>query len=115
MLFRKLVHTTDDHTITVLRVVAGVIFFAHGAQKAFGWFGGPGFGATMAGFTQHLGVPAFFAVLAILAEFLRGHWTNPGIAQPDCSLRNHRQYGRGHRPGTRAQRLLHELGRQSGR
>ena len=72
MFLRKLVHTTDDHTITVLRVVAGVVFFAHGAQKAFGWFGGPGFGATMAGFTQHLGVPAFFAVLAILAEFLGG-------------------------------------------
>jgi putative oxidoreductase len=72
MLFRKLIHTSEDHTITLLRVVLGVIFVAHGAQKALGWFGGPGFEATMSGFTQHMGIPAFFAVLAILAEFLGG-------------------------------------------
>jgi putative oxidoreductase len=28
--------------LTLLRVVAGFMFFCHGAQKAFGWFGGPG-------------------------------------------------------------------------
>ena len=28
--------------ITALRTVLGGIFFAHGAQKLFGWFGGPG-------------------------------------------------------------------------
>jgi putative oxidoreductase len=69
MLFRKLIHTTEDHALTLLRVVLGVVFFAHGAQKALGWFGGGGFAATMSGFTQHMGIPPFFAVLAILAEF----------------------------------------------
>ena len=72
MLFRKLIHTTEDHAITVVRVVVGGLFFVHGAQKALGWFGGNGFRATMAGFTGHMGIPAFFAVLAILAEFLGG-------------------------------------------
>ena len=55
----------------ILRLVLGVIFFAHGAQKVLGWYGGGGFAATMASFT-HNGIPAFFAFLAIMAEFLGG-------------------------------------------
>ena len=31
-----------SHAQTALRVVAGAAFFVHGAQKAFGWFGGMG-------------------------------------------------------------------------
>ncbi len=72
MLFRRLIHTVPDHAITLLRLVLGVVFFAHGAQKALGWFGGPGWNATMGGFTAHMGIPAPFAVLAICAEFLGG-------------------------------------------
>jgi putative oxidoreductase len=70
--FRKLINTTDDLAITILRLVLGVVFFAHGAQKALGWFGGYGFSGTMAFFTQQAHIPAAFAFLAICAEFLGG-------------------------------------------
>ena len=48
------------------------MFFAHGAQKMLGWFGGHGFSATMTFFTHNMGIPAFFAFLAIAAEFFGG-------------------------------------------
>jgi len=72
MSFRKLLHTSDDHALAFLRLVLGVVFFAHGAQKVLGWFGGHGFNATMSSFTGKMGIPAIFAVLAIMAEFLGG-------------------------------------------
>lgn len=71
-MFRKLMNTTDDYAITMLRLLFGVVFFAHGAQKALGWFGGFGFTGTMGFFTQKLNIPAPFAALAIAAEFLGG-------------------------------------------
>jgi putative oxidoreductase len=69
-MFRKLINTSDDPAITVLRLVLGVVFFAHGAQKTLGWFGGYGFSGTMGFFTQGMHIPAAFAFLAICAEFL---------------------------------------------
>ena len=71
-MFRKLMSTTGDYVLTVLRLSLGVVFFAHGAQKALGWFGGYGFSGTMRFFTQQMGIPAPFAFLAICAEFLGG-------------------------------------------
>jgi putative oxidoreductase len=55
-----------------LRLSLGAVFFAHGAQKAFGWFGGYGWTPTMQAFTEKLGLPAPLAVLAILTELLGG-------------------------------------------
>jgi putative oxidoreductase len=69
---RKLLATPKDLTLTLLRLVLGVVFFAHGAQKALGWFGGYGFSGTMGFFTHLLHIPAPFAFLAIMAEFLGG-------------------------------------------
>ena len=71
-MFRRLISTTDDYTITVARLVLGVVFFAHGAQKMMGWFGGYGFAGTMNFFTQMMHIPAPFAFLAICAEFFGG-------------------------------------------
>ncbi len=68
-MLRKLVGTDNDYVLTFVRVLLGVVFFAHGAQKMLGWFGGNGFEGTMGFFTQHLGIPAVFAFLAIAAEF----------------------------------------------
>jgi putative oxidoreductase len=72
MWLRKLLQTSDDYVLMLSRVILGIVFVAHGAQKAFGWFGGPGFEPTVRTFSQGLGIPVFFAVLAILAEFLGG-------------------------------------------
>lgn len=68
-MFRKLMATDNDIATTILRLVLGVIFFAHGAQKMLGWFGGYGFTGTMGFFTGLLHIPAPFAFLAIAAEF----------------------------------------------
>lgn len=69
---RKLFSTPNDFTLTVVRLILGVVFFAHGAQKMLGWFGGYGFHGTMGFFTQQMGIPAPFAFLAICAEFFGG-------------------------------------------
>src|SRR5260370_42612635 len=69
-MFRRLVNTADSKTFTMLRLVLGVVFFAHGAQKALGWFGGYGFSGTMGFFTQVMHIPGRFAFLAVCAEFL---------------------------------------------
>jgi len=71
-MFKRLVSTEHDLSLTVLRAVLGVVFFAHGAQKMLGWFGGYGFDATMGAFTTQMGIPAVFAFLAIAAEFFGG-------------------------------------------
>src|SRR5580692_687172 len=71
-MIRKLIATDNDAAITALRLVLGVVFFAHGAQKLLGWFGGYGLTGTMGFFTGMLHIPAVFAFLAIAAEFFGG-------------------------------------------
>lgn len=68
---RKLFSTPNDLTLTLVRLVLGLVFFMHGAQKMLGWFGGYGFHGTMGFFTQ-MGIPAPLAFLAICAEFFGG-------------------------------------------
>lgn len=68
-MFNRLMKTSDDHAITVVRLVLGIVFFAHGSQKMLGWFGGYGFHGTMGFFTNAMHIPAAFAALAIFAEF----------------------------------------------
>ncbi len=71
-MIRKLFATDDSAATAILRVVLGVIFFAHGAQKMLGWFGGFGFAKTMGFFTGGMHMPAALAFLAIAAEFFGG-------------------------------------------
>src|SRR5216684_3194493 len=71
-MIRKLFATDDDTATAILRLVLGVVFFAHGAQKMLGWFGGYGFSGTMGFFTGTMHIPALFAFLAIAAEFFGG-------------------------------------------
>ena len=69
---KRLFATSNESTLALLRIVLGVLFFAHGAQVTLGWFGGYGFHGTMQYFTQTMGIPAVFAFLAIMAQFLGG-------------------------------------------
>lgn len=71
-MIRRIVSTDDSVSTTILRLVLGVVFFAHGAQKMLGWFGGFGFAGTMRFFTGTMHVPAPLAFLAICAEFFGG-------------------------------------------
>src|SRR5881396_116631 len=71
-MIRKVLATDDSIATAILRLVLGVVFFAHGAQKMLGWFGGYGFSGTMGFFTGMMHIPAPFAFLAIAAEFFGG-------------------------------------------
>ena len=67
-----IVGTYPSWSLLIVRVVLGVIFFAHGAQKVFGCFGGPGLKGTIAYFKQAMGIPAGATVLAALIECFGG-------------------------------------------
>ena len=71
-MFKRIIATNSDITTTILRLMLGVVFFPHGAQKMLGWFGGYGFTGTMGFFTGAMHIPALFAFLAIAAEFFGG-------------------------------------------
>jgi putative oxidoreductase len=66
---KKLMKTNKDLGLTLLRVVLGVIFLAHGYQKLFVW----GIGGVTGAFTQ-MGIPAphLSAYLATFAELFGG-------------------------------------------
>jgi putative oxidoreductase len=63
--------TYPSWSLLIVRLGLGVVFFAHGAQKVFGWFGGHGLRATVAGF-KGMGVPAPAAAAAAFIELLGG-------------------------------------------
>jgi putative oxidoreductase len=61
--------TTEKRSwgITLLRVIVGIVFLAHGSQKLF-VYGFHGF----AGFLAQMGLPTFLAPLVIIIEFVGG-------------------------------------------
>ena len=64
--------TSSDWTLTAIRITLGVVFFAHGAQKVFGWFGGAGLTGTLRMMHDHLHLPIPVAFLVVMSEFLGG-------------------------------------------
>ncbi len=72
MRISKIFRTVDDRMLFAMRIVLGSVMFAHGAQKALGWFAGPGLRPTLDFFGHTFGIPAPLALLAIAAEFLGG-------------------------------------------
>jgi len=76
-----------DLGVLALRLVLGAVFLGHGAQKAFGAFGGPGFnGAT--GFVGSLGFrPArVWAAFAVGGELAAGLLFLLGLLTPLAGL-----------------------------
>ncbi|AOP35038.1 hypothetical protein A0128_15010 [Leptospira tipperaryensis] len=67
-MLQKFFKTDSDLGSLILRVVAGVVLFPHGAQKILGWFGGYGFTGTM-GYLVGIGIPTPIAFLVIIGEF----------------------------------------------
>jgi putative oxidoreductase len=70
-------------SLFVLRLIVGLFLAGHGAQKLFGWFGGPGF-AGITGFLQSQGFkPAWlWALLGGLGEFGGGLLLALGLLSP---------------------------------
>jgi putative oxidoreductase len=66
-MIRRLYATDDSTATSIVRLVLGMVFFAHGAQKTLGWFGGPGLSGTMGYFTGAMHIPAPLAFLEIAA------------------------------------------------
>lgn len=76
-----------EYGILLIRLVVGLAFAGHGAQKLFGWFGGGGPGGTAA-FFGSLGyrAPAAMAILAGLAELGGGLLLAMGLLTPLAAL-----------------------------
>jgi putative oxidoreductase len=72
--------------LLILRVVVGLLFFGHGAQKLFGWFDGHGLRGT-AGFFDQLGLKPghVHAQAAGMLEFGGGILLILGLATPAAS------------------------------
>jgi putative oxidoreductase len=72
-LINNVTDTTAGWDALPLRIGAGVIFAAHGAQKLFGWFGGYGLEGT-AGWMTSIGLEPglLMATAAGSAEFIGG-------------------------------------------
>ena len=76
-----------DLGVLALRLALGAVFLGHGAQKAFGAFGGPGFEGA-AGFVGSMGLrPArFWAALAVGGELVAGVLFLLGLLTPLAGL-----------------------------
>src|SRR5574342_828138 len=69
--------------LLIIRLVVGVLFIGHGAQKLFGWFGGYGLKGT-GGWFESIGMKpgVTMALFAGLAEFVGGLLFALGLLTP---------------------------------
>jgi putative oxidoreductase len=77
-LWQTIVGTEPGWAMPMLRLGLGAVFFAHGSQKLLGWFGGPGWdasieflgGAVAAPLAPWVIIGEFFGSLMLFAGFL---------------------------------------------
>jgi putative oxidoreductase len=62
--------TATDVALLVQRLGVALVVWPHGAQKALGWFHGPGLAAIGPALNTHYGVPIPLAYLVVTVEFL---------------------------------------------
>lgn len=76
-----------DIGLLIIRVVIGVLFVGHGAQKLFGWFGGYGLNGT-GGWFDSIGMKpgVTMALIAGLAELIGGILFALGLLTPVAGL-----------------------------
>lgn len=69
--------------LLIIRLVIGVLFIGHGAQKLFGWFGGYGLKGT-GGWLDSIGIKpgVTMALLAGLSEVIGGLMFAAGLLTP---------------------------------
>jgi putative oxidoreductase len=71
-MIESLTGTHADWVVGIARILLGIIFFGHGAQKMLGWYGGPGLANSVRAFTEHLHLPSTLAFLVIAGELFSG-------------------------------------------
>ncbi|HVX50002.1 MAG TPA: DoxX family protein [Chitinophagaceae bacterium] len=77
---KKLLSTNGTIAISVIRVMLGIVLFAHGAQKLLGWFGGYGYTGTMGFLTGAVHLPYIIGLLVIVIEFFGALFLIAGFA-----------------------------------
>jgi putative oxidoreductase len=77
----------EDWGILIIRVIIGLLFVGHGAQKLFGWFGGYGLKGT-GGWLESIGLKpgVAMALMAGLSEVAGGLMFAFGLWMPVAAL-----------------------------
>lgn len=102
-MLKALVKTDNSPAQLFIRLALGIVMFPHGAQKVFGWFGGPGLEQTLLAFIN-MGFSAWAIYILMVIEYLGSIfliigcltrlWAfGIGVTISICMFMNHVQHG----------------------